>query len=62
MVSGDKIQVAQDERGIHILFKYAEEPQFTLEQEKALHEIAVSFLLRNRAKAKSKRSRKNKKN
>lgn len=64
MVSGKNIQVYQvqenkDGRGVsNTLFitpRYLDEPPFTLEQQKALYEIAESFLLTNRARDRNKR-------
>lgn len=53
MVSDNQIQVWQngsDEKGYVMIIqsRYMDDPMFTLEQERAIHEIARSFLLVNR--------------
>lgn len=53
MVSDNQIQVWQDgsdEKGylMKIQSRYMDDPMFTLEQERAIHEIVRSFLLVNR--------------
>ena len=52
MVSDNQIQVWQDEEEHGYLMKiqsrYLDDPRFTLEQERAIHEIVRSFLLVNR--------------
>jgi hypothetical protein len=53
MVSDNQIQVWQDgsdDRGyvMKIQSRYLDDPRFTLEQEKAIHEIVRSFLMVNR--------------
>jgi len=53
MVSDNQIQVWQDgsdEKGyvMKIQSRYIDDPRFTLEQERAIHEIVRSFLMVNR--------------
>lgn len=54
MVSDNQVQVWQDGRkdGSFIIMKiqtrYCDDPMFTLEQERAIHEMVRSFLLVNR--------------
>ena len=53
MVSDNQIQVWQDgsdEKGyvMKIQSRYLDDPRFTLEQERAIHEIVRSFLMVNR--------------
>lgn len=53
MVSDSQIQVWQDgsdQEGylMKIQSRYMDDPRFTLEQERAIHEIARSFLMTNR--------------
>lgn len=53
MVSDNQIQVWQDgndEKGyvMKIQSRYLNDPRFTLEQERAIHEIVRSFLMVNR--------------
>lgn len=55
MVSNNRIQVLPDSKGLTIYFCYKDEPPFTLEQQKAIHEICDSFLLTNRMRARNKR-------
>jgi len=55
MVSDREISVWQDGNEIFISPRYLEDPLFTLEQEKALFEIARSFLLANRQTERRKR-------
>lgn len=60
MVSGDQISVWQDgdkKTGciMKIQSRYLDDPMFTLEQEKAIYEIARSFLLVNRQAERRKR-------
>ena len=55
MVSDREISVWQNGNGIFISPRYLEDPLFTLEQEKALFEIARSFLLANRQTERRKR-------
>lgn len=60
MVSDNQIQVWQDgdeEHGylMKIQSRYLDDPRFTLEQERAIHEIVRSFLLVNRQTARRKR-------
>ena len=73
MVSGKNIQVYQvpenkDGRGVSntlfIVPRHLDEPLFTLEQQRALYEIAESFLLTNRMRERKRekaRKRRNKK-
>lgn len=67
MVSSDLIQVYQIQENKHgrgisntvfLTPKYLDEPQFTIEQELALHEIAESFLLTNRMRKRNRRKAK----
>lgn len=60
MVSDNQIQVWQDgsdEQGyvMKIQSRYLDDPRFTLDQEKAIHEIVRSFLMVNRQAARRKR-------
>lgn len=60
MVSDNQIQVWQDgsdEEGylMKIQSRYLDDPRFTLEQERAIHEIVRSFLLVNRQTERRKR-------
>ena len=48
MVSDRELQVWQNRNALIIQPRYCDDPPFTLEQEKALHEIARSFLFVNR--------------
>ena len=53
MVADNQIQVWQDGSGeegyvMKIQSRYMDDPKFTLEQERAIHEIVRSFLLMNR--------------
>lgn len=65
MVSDNQIQVWQDgsdEEGylMKIRSRYMDDPRFTLEQERAIHEIVRSFLLVNRQTERRKRYAKKK--
>ena len=66
MVSDRELQVWQDSHGLIIRSWYCDDPIFTLAQEKALHEIARSFLIVNRKresdKRRKKRAKRNKEN
>ena len=55
MVSDRELQVWQNEDDLIIQSRYCDDPKFTLEQEKALHEIARSFLIVNRKRESDKR-------
>ena len=55
MVSDRELQVWQDSHGLIIRSRYCDDPIFTLDQEKALHEIARSFLIVNRKRESGKR-------
>ena len=55
MVSDRELQVWQDGDVLKIQSRYLDDPLFTLEQEKALHEIARSFLIVNRKRESDKR-------
>ena len=55
MVSDKQLQVWQNNDGLIIQSRYCDDPRFTLDQEKALHEIARSFLIVNRKKESDKR-------
>ena len=60
MVGGKLLSVIPDKDGLIVHFKYEDEPWFTQDQQMAIHEICESFLLRNRARERSKRQRSNK--
>ena len=47
MVSDRELQVWQNRNALIIQSRYCDDPPFTLDQEKALHEIARSFLIVN---------------
>lgn len=60
MVADNQIQVWQDgskESGfvLKVQSRYLDDPRFTLEQERAIHEIVRSFLLVNRQTERRKR-------
>ena len=55
MVSDREIQVWQNGNSLIIQSKYCDDPRFTLDQEKSLHEIARSFLIANRKRESDKR-------
>jgi predicted urease superfamily metal-dependent hydrolase len=55
MVSDRESQVWQSGDHFIIQSRYCDDPAFTLEQEKALHEIARSFLIVNRKRESDKR-------
>ena len=59
MVSDRELQVWQDykDRNYTLIIesRWLDDPPFTLEQERALHEIAKSFLMVNRQSARRKR-------
>ena len=55
MVSDRKLQVWQNGKALIIQSRYCDDPKFTLDQEKALHEIARSFLIFNRKRESDKR-------
>ena len=55
MVSDRELQVWQDRNALIIQSRYCDDPRFTLDQEKALHEIARSFLIVNRKRESDKR-------
>jgi hypothetical protein len=57
MVSDRELQVWQSGDHLIIQSRYCDDPAFTLEQEKALHEIARSFLIVNRKRESAKRQR-----
>lgn len=62
MVNDREIQVWQDDGVLNVLkieSRYADDPRFTLEQEKAFHEIARSFLIVNRKRESDKRRKEN---
>lgn len=59
MVSDRELQVWQNGSALMIQSRYNDDPAFTLDQEKALHEIARSFLIVNRRRASDKRRREN---
>ena len=55
MVSDRELQVWQSGEALIIQSRYCDDPRFTLDQEKALHEIARSFLIVNRKRESDKR-------
>ena len=55
MVSDRELQVWQNKDALIIQSWYCDDPPFTLDQEKALHEIARSFLIVNRKRESDKR-------
>ena len=55
MVSDRELQVWQNGKALIIQSRYCDDPNFTLDQEKALHEIARSFLIVNRKRESDKR-------
>jgi hypothetical protein len=55
MVSDRELRVWQDKDALIIESRYCDDPRFTLDQEKALHEIARSFLIVNRKRESDKR-------
>ena len=57
MVSDKELQVLQKGDVLMISTRYLDDPPFTIEQEKALHEIARSFLIVNRKRENAKRQR-----
>ncbi len=61
MVGGQQIQVWQSDGKLFIESRYEGDPDFTLEQERALYEIAENFLLVNRMRERRKRYAENKK-
>lgn len=66
MISSDRVQVWQDaepdkdgrglNRQLRISLRYLDEPEFTQDQLKAIHEIIDSFLLTNRQRARNRRN------
>ncbi len=61
MVSGPQVQVWQSDGVLRIESRYSDDPSFTLEQERALYEIAENFLMVNRMRERRKRYAENKK-
>ena len=55
MVSDKELQVWQNEKALIIQSRYCDDSKFTLDQEKALYEIARSFLIVNRKRESDKR-------
>jgi hypothetical protein len=55
MVSDRELQAWQSNNALIIQSRYCDDPPFTLDQEKALHEIARSFLIVNRKRESDKR-------
>lgn len=55
MVSDRELQVWQNGKALIIQSRYCDDPNFTLDQEKALYEIARSFLIVNRKRESDKR-------
>lgn len=55
MVSDRELQVWQNKDALIIQSRYCDDPRFTLDQEKVLHEIARSFLIVNRKMESDKR-------
>ena len=55
MVSDKQLQVWQNNDSLIIQSRYCDDPRFTLDQEKALHEIARSFLIVNRKRESDKK-------
>lgn len=55
MVSDRELEVWQNNDALIIQSRYCDDPRFTLDQEKALHEIARSFLIVNRKRESDKR-------
>ena len=55
MVSDTELDVWQDGEALYIESHYSNDPMFTIDQEKALHEIARAFLMVNRQTARRKR-------
>lgn len=67
MVSDNQIQVWQNgskEKGYMMIIqsRYVDDPMFTIEQERAIHEIARSFLIVNRQRERRIRYAEKKKN
>lgn len=62
MVSDRELEVWQDGECLYIESHFSDDPMFTIEQEKVLHEIAKSFLMVNRQSARRKRHAEKKKN
>lgn len=67
MVSDNQIQVWQNgnkEKGYMMIIqsRYVDDPTFTIEQERAIHEIARSFLIVNRQRERRIRYAEKKKN
>ena len=62
MVSGSEISIFQNGNELIISPRYLEDPQFTLDQEQALYEIAKSFLMANRQKERRRRYAEKRKN
>lgn len=57
MVSDRELQVWQNHDALLIQSRYCDDPRFTLEQERAIHEIARSFLIVNKKRASDERKR-----
>ena len=55
MVSDRELQIWQNKDALIIQSRYCDDPRFTLDQEKVLHEIARSFLIVNRKRESNKR-------
>lgn len=55
MVSGQQVSVWQSDGVLYIERRYQDDPLFTLEQEKALYEIAENMLIANRLRERRKR-------
>jgi len=55
MVSDTELDVWQDGEALYIESHYSNDPMFTIDQEKSLHEIARAFLMVNRQTARRKR-------
>ena len=55
MVSDRELEVWQNNDALIIQSRYCDDPRFTLDQEKALHEVARSFLIVNRKRESDKR-------
>ena len=61
MVSDRELQVWQNDGVLMVQSRWCDDPVFTLEQEKAIHEIARAFLIVNRKQASYYRRKKKKK-
>ena len=55
MISDRELQVWQSNDVLLIQSRWCDDPKFTLDQERAIHEIARSFLIVNRKRASDER-------